>query len=106
MTKEIKLFKMINGEEIIATVVENDRNLNHITVEKVRTFVPTQTERGTALALAHWIQFAQDSEIELYRNTVTASPKKLPIELEKIYQQETSGIQFPTANDSKLIMGK
>lgn len=105
MSNEIKLFKMINGEEIIATVIDNS-NLYHITVEKVRTFVPTQTKNGTALALAHWIQFAQDTEIDLYRNTITASPKKLPIELEKIYQQETSGIQFPTANDSKLIIGK
>jgi len=102
---DIRLFKLINGEEIIGTVLEAN-NTDHYVIEKVRTFMPHQTERGTALVLVHWIQFAQDNEIELNRSAVAASPKKLPIELERVYQQETSGIQLATANDSKLIMGK
>lgn len=92
---EIRIFKLSNGDELIATIVEA-HNDDVIKVEKVRQLVMQQTEKGLGMGLFPWLGSAIDSEVELYRSNFAVVPFAPDTQLEKEYLQQTTGIAIAT----------
>ena len=68
--EKIKVFKMINGEELIAEVFNNyDR---HIELKSPAQIVMQQTKDGVGVALAPYMPYATGN-IELHRHAIASS---------------------------------
>jgi len=90
-----KVFKLINGEEIIAEVSRAyDR---HIELKNPATIVMQQTPQGMGVGLAPYMPYAKGN-VELYRHSI-ASEAHPDIKMENEYSRIFgSGIQIATAD--------
>lgn len=64
----VKVFKLINGEDLIAEVQEN---ADSFTVKNPASIVMQQTERGVSVALAPYMPYAT-GDLILYKTGLTA----------------------------------
>lgn len=89
-----KVYKLINGEEIIAEVFNYfDR---HIELKNPATIVMQQTAQGMGVGLAPYMPYAKGN-IDLYRQSI-ASEGEPDIKMENEYSRIFgSGIQIATA---------
>jgi hypothetical protein len=67
---KIKVFKLINGEEIIAEIFNN--YADHIELKSPAQIVMQQTKEGVGVALAPYMPYATKN-IELYRHAIASS---------------------------------
>jgi hypothetical protein len=89
-----KVYKLINGEEIIAEVFNYyDR---HIELKNPATIVMQQTAQGMGVGLAPYMPYAK-GHVDLYRQSI-ASEAEPDIKMENEYSRIFgSGIQIATA---------
>jgi hypothetical protein len=95
MMGDVKVFKMISGEEIIGNVVSSDSSKYE--VKNPAQIVLQRTETGMAVAMAPYMPYA-DGNINLYSTAIAAdcSPDiKLVNEYNKLFG---SGIQIAPAS--------
>jgi hypothetical protein len=97
MMGDVKVFKMISGEEIIGNVVSTDSLHQLYEVKNPAQIVLQRTETGMAVAMAPYMPYA-DGNINLYSTAIAAdcSPDiKLVNEYNKLFG---SGIQIAPAS--------
>ena len=91
---KIKVFKLINGEELIAEVFNNyDR---HIELKAPAQIVMQQTKEGVGVAMAPYMPYV-NGNIELYRHAIASSgvpDVKMENEYSRLFG---SGIQIASA---------
>jgi hypothetical protein len=87
---EIRIFKLTNGDELIATLVGGDNETYKIS--KVRQLVMQQTDKGLGMGLFPWLGSAIDNELDLYKNMLMLVPFSPDKNLEDSYLQQTTGI--------------
>ncbi len=89
-----KVYKLINGEEIIAEVFNYyDR---HIELKNPATIVMQQTAQGMGVGLAPYMPYAKGN-VDLYRQSI-ASEAEPDVKMENEYSRIFgSGIQIATA---------
>jgi hypothetical protein len=92
---KIKVFKMINGEEIIAEIFNNfDR---HIELKSPAQIVMQQTKDGVGVALAPYMPYATGN-IELHRHAIASSATP-DVKMENEYSRLFgSGIEIASAS--------
>jgi hypothetical protein len=93
----IVIFKLVSGEEIIATVDGTSTTQNTVTVSKARAMAVVQTGPQTyGLQLIPFLKGAPDEEFEL---SVTAIMGRLdaPMDIERSYISQTSSIEIATS---------
>lgn len=94
----VTLFKLVSGEEILATIVE-DRppSSNIIHVKKARGIAVVQTgPQQYGLQLFPFLKGAPDEEFELYCQSIIGQ-LPAPDDLERSYISQTSGIEIATS---------
>ena len=91
---KVKVFKLINGEEIIAEIFNHfDR---HIELKSPAQIVMQQTKDGVGVALAPYMPYA-NGNIELHRHAIASSGTP-DIKMENEYSRLFgSGIQIAAA---------
>ena len=87
----VKVFKLINGEELIATVSTQSDTVYHLT--DPTTIVMQQTERGVGVALMPYMPYA-GKQVTLNKSAVASEGSPL-VEMQNEYSRVTgSGIQI------------
>lgn len=90
----VKVFKLISGEELIATVSTQSDSEYKLT--DPTTIVMQQTERGVGVALVPYMPYA-GKQVTLYKSAVASEGSPL-VEMENEYSRVTgSGIQIVSA---------
>ena len=91
MANDVKVLKLIIGEELIARVIEEKNNL--ITLEKPMTFqaVPTNQQGQMGFALVPWLMTGKSEKITIATDHVIAQdvPKD---QAEKNYLANVTGL--------------
>jgi hypothetical protein len=91
---KIKVFKLINGEEIIAEIFNHFDK--HIELKAPAQIVMQQTKEGVGVALAPYMPYAT-ANIELYRHAIASSAVP-DVKMENEYSRLFgSGIQIASA---------
>ena len=91
---KIKVFKLINGEEIIAEIFNNFAE--HIELKSPAQIVMQQTKEGVGVALAPYMPYAT-ANIDLYRHAIASSATP-DVKMENEYSRLFgSGIQIASA---------
>lgn len=91
---KIKVFKLINGEEIIAEIFNNFAE--HIELKAPAQIVMQQTKDGVGVALAPYMPYSSGN-IDLYRHAIASSvvpDVKMENEYSRLFG---SGIQIASA---------
>jgi hypothetical protein len=92
---EITLFKLVSGEEIIATV--SDKNDTRYVASKAMAIGVVQTgPQQYGLQLYPFLKGSPDGEFELQAHAVMGS-MPTPPDLERSYISQTSGIEIATS---------
>lgn len=95
---QVKGFKLISGEEIIARVNEFNEKQNKYLIEKPKLIIPQQVGNQLTLGMVPWaIGSDENGTIEIKESAIIAEFNIVP-EIEKEYIKQTTGIQ--------LAMGK
>lgn len=90
----IKVFRMINGEEIIGNV--KDSNDREYVLEKAANIMVQETERGMGVGLAPFMPYAE-GKIHLMRTAIAAEGNPV-VQMENEYNRIFgSGIQIAGA---------
>ena len=99
MAKNVKLLKLITGEEILAEVI---KNYDTVTIKNVLRIVimPSRDPSAPTVGLAGWAQFAKDDEITLDKSHIIAIMDPIDQFVEQ-YRQQFSGLVTPS---SQLII--
>ena len=99
MAKNVKLLKLITGEEILAEVI---KNYDTVTIKNVLRIVimPSRDPSAPTVGLPGWAQFAKDDEITLDKSHIIAIMDPIDQFVEQ-YRQQFSGLVTPS---SQLII--
>lgn len=92
MAREIKTFKLTNGEEIVAYATKTFQGIkDEYTVEKAHVHRIMQTREGPQAGLIPWVLTSPDCEFKLNENHyfLAVTPTK---EVEDYFLELTSGI--------------
>ena len=96
---EVKVFKTISGDEVIAKVVKEEAD--HWVLEKARILFPQNQGDGTvSLVMIPLITVAENPELRtesdmiFYTKNIMAVIFTIPASLEKSYLQQVSSIQL------------
>ena len=89
MANDVKVLKLITGEEVIARVIEEENNL--ITLEKPMTLqmLPPTSTGQVGFALVPWMKAAKNEK-------VTISTEHILVEVEASEQSEKNYLQVVT----------
>jgi len=97
MADDIKVLKLVTGEEIIAHVGTPHGIDDDLGLTKIRSIVMQQTgPNQVGLALVPWIASDPDAVATLRQSALLADPITPKSELEKEYLQQTTGIAIAT----------
>lgn len=101
---EIKILKLITGEDIICKLV--DENENYIKVIRPMGISPSPT--GTGLAIFPWsvasLRPKDDEIFDISKNSVIMMHDALE-EIATSYKNQTSKLYTPTVEEKSLILG-
>lgn len=86
-------FKLINGDEIIAKLI--DKGEGYILVDKPRSL--QFNAQGTGAAFIPAIMMSNDGEVKVYTNSISLYNENVGSDYEKHYLQSISGIQLATS---------
>jgi hypothetical protein len=101
MSRELALFKLVSGEEVIATVLEQKET--YYVLKDVRTFIVIPNgQQSYALDIVPLLRGEPDGEMTLFRHAVTGTCK-VSADLERAYLSRTSGIEI--ASSLSPLMG-
>ena len=98
MTTNLKIIRLLNGEEIIADIVREDDSGIEIK-EPVRiVVVPNRTDPANpSIGLAPWIEFSPDKVFIINKNVVVATMNPVK-EFISEYNRIHSGLVTPTSS--------
>ena len=98
----VKVFKMINGEEIISEVKETlSASSDTYTLDSPASIVMQQTERGVGVGIAPYMPYV-DGPVVLYKSAI-ASEGNPDVKMENEYRRVFgSGIQIAPAGSVAL----
>jgi hypothetical protein len=97
---KIKVFKLINGEEIIAEIFNNFAE--HIELKSPAQIVMQQTKEGVGVALAPYMPYAT-TNIDLFRHAIASSATP-DVKMENEYSRLFgSGIQIASAGSLSTL---
>ncbi len=98
MSQDIIMFKALNGEEIIARLV--DETDEHYTIEKPRVLVtqPGKNPGELTVGLVPWFVGSPDGTIDVSKAHIFARLTGVPAELQKGYLHQTSTIDLSASN--------
>ena len=89
---DIKIFKLINGDEIIAEVVSHNVGSNW-KLRKIRMIILQEVQQGrVGLGLLPWLASNVNGEFELHSTSLAGLPYDPEDDLQKAYLQQTTGI--------------
>lgn len=92
----VKGFKLISGEEIVARVESFDDKQNKYLIEKPKLIIPQQIGNQLTLGMVPWaIGSDENGTIFLKESAIIAEFNIVP-EIEKEYIKQTTGIQLAT----------
>lgn len=93
---EVKIFKLVNGDEIIGEVV--DSSTDEVTVKNPLSIMIVRGANGQpAKALSDWVMLAPGiSKIRIYTHSLLVAPIEAPKSSADAWRQETSGIVLAT----------
>ena len=98
--ENIKVFKLINGEEIISKATETGSGW---TLNSPAQIVMQQTKDGVGVALAPYMPYAS-GEIQMYQHAVTSEAKP-DVKMENEYSRLFgSGIQIVSSAPASIIV--
>ena len=86
-------FKLINGDEIIAKLINDDASFLIIDQPRSLQFNP----EGTGAAFIPAMIMANDGEIKVYKSSISMYNENVNSDYEKHYLQTVSGIQLATS---------
>ena len=94
---DIKIFKLVNGDELIAEVVSGHQAINW-KVRRVRMILMQQHAQSgqIGLGLLPWLASNIDGEVEIYSASLMTLPFDPEENLQKEYLSQTSGIALAT----------
>lgn len=98
----VKIFKLITGEEVVGNVVSDDSETNFsYTVKDTVLLILQQTQQGFGVSLVPWAHGVENGIVTLQveHTMYVATPKK---ELLEMYEKAFSPITLPTKS---LITG-
>lgn len=95
MIEDIRVFKTITGEDIIAEITK-ESSLTY-SLKNPANLVLQETEQGVRVGLAPFMPFAEDESFILYVNALTAEAKPDPAML-KEYKRVYSPIVVPSSS--------
>jgi hypothetical protein len=97
----IKAFKLITGEEIVGDVTAEDDKT--YTLDKARQLglvqipIPGHEEPQVIPSYVPWLLSNQEGkDLPLQKAAISAGPMDLPLSLEKLYGEQTSGLDLTT----------
>jgi len=91
----IKVFKLISGEEVIAEVVQQLQPT--WTIRKARGLHIQQTQAGhIGIGMIPWLAGNVEGEVEIRETALMTNPYDPEANLEKEYLQQTTGIAIAT----------
>lgn len=97
MRNEIRVFKLLSGEEIVGKVVKKDKE--GLVIEKVRTLSLSATgEQGkVGMNLIPFMFTCMDGEIVFPESSILCKPRKVDDNLEKFYLEQTTGLSIASS---------
>lgn len=97
MSREIKLYKLVTGEEIIGGLQSYEwEKSDSVTLSKVRVMLMQPMGQGQmSIAMIPWMVGAPDSDIVIYKRNIAGEPHgSLPTQLVNGYLSNTSGLDL------------
>lgn len=93
----VRLYKLVSGEEIVASVVDESTNQDYVTVKTACSLqVVPKGPQQYALALLPYMRGEPDGEIKLFKLAI-ASEVDANADLERSYLSQTSGIEIASS---------
>ena len=88
------MFKALNGEEVIARLIEESSQADYITIERPRVLsMQAGAAPGTVtIAMIPWFLGAPDGTMDVYKQHIFSRLQTIPLELAKGYMNQTSPI--------------
>jgi hypothetical protein len=99
MINEIRAFKFLSGEIVIAQVLSHDASTDTYCVQNPITLGMAQDRAGnTQLSAQPWPQFISDSEktLEVSGESLIVKPYPIVEQLRDMYSAQFGGIVLPT----------
>ena len=96
MANDVKVLKLITGEEVIARVTEEEKNYSLITLEKPMTLqmIPPTTSTGqVGFALVPWMKAAKNEKVTISTEHIIAEDEASE-QTEKNYLQVVTGLSL------------
>ena len=96
MANDVKILKLITGEEVIARVTEEENNYSLITLEKPMTLqmIPPTTSTGqVGFALVPWMKAAKNERVSISTEHIIAEDEASE-QTEKNYLQLVTGLSL------------
>ena len=103
MAKNIKLLKLITGEEVLAEILNSEHTESRVVLIKnvLRIVImPGRDPSTPTVGLAGWAQFSKDDEISIDKQHIIAIMNPIEQFVEQ-YRQQFSGLVTPS---SQLII--
>ena len=94
MANDVKILKLITGEEVITRVTEEENNYSLITLEKPMTLqmIPPTTSTGqVGFALVPWMKAAKNKKVTISTEHIIAEDEASE-QTEKNYLQLVTGL--------------
>jgi hypothetical protein len=92
---DLIMFKALNGEEVVAHLIEDTEQ--EVTIEKARVLATQQNpnDPGTmSVGLIPWFVGAPDETVTISKAHIFATVKVIPMTLQDGYIQQTSSIDL------------
>ena len=96
MANDVKILKLITGEEVITRVTEEENNYSLITLEKPMTLqmIPPTTSTGQmGFALVPWMKAAKNEKVTISTEHIIAEDEASE-QTEKNYLQVVTGLSL------------
>ena len=96
MANDVKVLKLITGEEVIARVTEEEKNYSLITLEKPMTLqmIPPTTSTGqVGFALVPWMKAAKNEKVTISTEHIIAEDEGSE-QTQKNYLQLVTGLSL------------
>ena len=92
MSYDVRIFKLISGEEVLAKVEELDGGVRWLLTDPRMLGMNPQTGQPNMMP---FMMLNQDRPVTIDRSAVIAISASVPPEMEKKYVSDTSGILIP-----------
>lgn len=94
MTNDIRLFILLNGQEVVGRETSHEPTYYVINEPLGIQMVPTQDGSSYGLQLVPFCASGAEGGYRLYHHAICAEPVNVPIDIEKAYVKQTSKIQL------------